>query len=465
LATFLLGASLSVSTHAAPRIWTDIEGRTVEAELVRADATSVVIRRAVDQREFTLARARLSADDLAFLDIPPPPPAWIDSLDQALGLPLLADANLWDDAPAAVAARLHLRPESITPGYESWRIYARPATPLLGVPAYMIALRSEEGRVAEFSILFTNRGDYPAFAGLDRLSTVPPAALAAFRTTLSSDFKTLRAALASALPPDAATEPSASLRRSAPGDLAVFEFGDHQLILQSLPDQLLALRLRPTDRAAPPRLSDDQLRQRLRALVTRRENADVVIDRIPMVDQGPKGYCVPATFERLLRYAGIPADMYELAALGDTGFGGGTHVPRLIEELERTVRQAGRRLEAVELKPSSATLARYIDEGRPVLWALSSTAAFNTLADLYSKERASLPTPAALKAWATERRRLGATLAPQPDTGHLCLLTGYNRVTGEIAFSDSWGPAFAERWLPAAAIQAVDSGRCWVLNF
>jgi hypothetical protein len=35
-----------------------------------------------------------------------------------------------------------------------------------------------------------------------------------------------------------------------------------------------------------------------------------------MVDQGPKGYCVPATFERAMRTMGIDADMYLLAMVG-----------------------------------------------------------------------------------------------------------------------------------------------------
>lgn len=185
-----------------------------------------------------------------------------------------------------------------------------------------------------------------------------------------------------------------------------------------------------------------------------------------MVDQGPKGYCVPATFERLLRYSGIPADMYDLAAAGGTRFGGGTNVTQIVQALERTVRQHGRRLEVVRLKPSAPALARYIDEGRPVLWAMSSTPSFNALAGAYTKDRAAVAAdPEALKTFAAERRRLGATLAPESDAAHLCLLIGYNRVTGELAFSDSWGPDFAERWLPAAAVQAVSAGEVWVLNF
>ena len=96
---------------------------------------------------------------------------------------------------------------------------------------------------------------------------------------------------------------------------------------------------------------------------------------------------------------------------------------------------------------------------------MSSTSAFNALAIAYTDERATLSGAAELKAWAAERRRLGATLAPDSSSAHVCLLIGYNRVTGELAFSDSWGPDFAERWLPAAAVQAVSSGECWVLGF
>lgn len=184
-----------------------------------------------------------------------------------------------------------------------------------------------------------------------------------------------------------------------------------------------------------------------------------------MVDQGPKGYCVPATLERLLRYSGISADLYELAALGGTEHGGGTHVPAMMDGLGRTVRQAGRRLENINIKQiTPASLARYIDEGRPVLWSLSSTPAFNETADTYTKHRAAIA-PSSLPDWAREQRRAGADLRPDVSYGHVCLLIGYNRATGEVAFSDSWGPAFAERWLPAGAIQAVSQGEFWVLNF
>ncbi len=464
----LLVFTLSFSTPltAVPRVWTDRDGRTLEAEFIRADPLNVVVRRS-DGREFTLARARLSAADQVFLDslatTPEVAPDWIAGLNEALGVRLFADDQLWDDEPGSVANRLRLPPESTTTGAESWRAYARPPLMMLGAPAYMLSLRSEEGRVVGFSIMFTNRGDAPVFAERTSRAPVSKAEVQAFQDELKRDFERLRARLGDLLP-KTESDPTPAQRRAYPGNLAIFTVGEHELILQALPEQMLTLRVQPTARAAPPRLSDEQARQRMKARVTRRENGDVVIDRIPMVDQGPKGYCVPATFERMLRYAGIPADMYELAAWGGTNFGGGTSVSGLVDALERTVRRAGRKLEEVKVEaPSALTLARYIDEGRPVLWSLASTPEFNKLANVYSAER---PADAAvLKKWAAERKKPSAGLSRDPQAGHLCLIIGYNKATGELAFSDSWGPQFAERWLPGASVQQASYGQLWVLGF
>ncbi|GDY18595.1 hypothetical protein LBMAG55_19180 [Verrucomicrobiota bacterium] len=56
-----------------------------------------------------------------------------------------------------------------------------------------------------------------------------------------------------------------------------------------------------------------------------------------MVNQGPKGYCVPATWERVLRYMGIPADMYVLAMVGQSGAGGGTSLSTLAAGVRDTL--------------------------------------------------------------------------------------------------------------------------------
>ena len=88
-----------------------------------------------------------------------------------------------------------------------------------------------------------------------------------------------------------------------------------------------ALRIMPIARADRSgrvgKITEGDLKKRMASCVERRDNGDVIIRNIPMVDQGPKGYCSPATWERYLRYMEIPADMYLLALAARTRTGGG----------------------------------------------------------------------------------------------------------------------------------------------
>src|SRR5690606_10249018 len=98
------------------------------------------------------------------------------------------------------------------------------------------------------------------------------------------------------------------------------------------------------------RMRDSEMKERLIASVAREENGDVRITEIPMVDQGPKGYCVPATFERAMRALGIEADMYLLAMVGESQAGGGTSVELLLENVRSQVYRKGRRTKEEEVK-------------------------------------------------------------------------------------------------------------------
>lgn len=52
--------------------------------------------------------------------------------------------------------------------------------------------------------------------------------------------------------------------------------------------------------------------------VVKKENGDVYLPSVPMVDQGEKGYCVVASVERVARYYGLDVDQHELAQLANT---------------------------------------------------------------------------------------------------------------------------------------------------
>jgi len=67
--------------------------------------------------------------------------------------------------------------------------------------------------------------------------------------------------------------------------------------------------------------------------VKREGNTKAVIEGIPMVDQGSKGYCAVASFERVLRHYGADVDMHDLANAAETY--GGTNPEKMKTAIQR----------------------------------------------------------------------------------------------------------------------------------
>ena len=278
---------------------------------------------------------------------------------------------------------------------------------------------------------------------------------------MKNDFETLSAALTAQL---GAPKNEMSVGGLEPRRRSLrWECGAQTILVSHDAEQMVSLKVVPTNRTGARLLGDDQVRAMLKARITKRPDGDIILDQIPMVNQGPKGYCVPATFERVLRYVGIPADMYELAAAGGTDFGGGSSFEGMAAGLDRYVRRQGRHLDKATFKFSINGVARYLDEGRPIVWGLYSTEPFNTLSNSLTEAREKTTD------WPLWKKTVAAadtsTLFPDSSCGHACLIIGYNRVTNEIAFTDSWGPRFAERWVPLAAAQKISQDEFWVISW
>ncbi|HEY1050291.1 MAG TPA: hypothetical protein VGE39_11070, partial [Prosthecobacter sp.] len=210
--------------------------------------------------------------------------------------------------------------------------------------------------------------------------------------------------------------------------------------------------------------NDAIVRARALANIEKRPNGDVVIGDIPMVDQGPKGYCAPATAERAMRYLGVPADMYILANAGETGFGGGTSMQLLLQGIERHIRNKGRAFDSWEGELKMRDIAKQIDKGVPIMWTLYSTKDFNKTANERKKERAGITD---WKGWKEKVAAAAASSALQKDddTRHVVLIIGYNAETNEIAFSDSWGDDFKERWMTLPEAQLVSQNHFYMVGF
>lgn len=247
-----------------------------------------------------------------------------------------------------------------------------------------------------------------------------------------------------------------------------WDWNGHAFLLAAPKDEYVALRVlsvKSADEGGRSRVSDAELFARAKVRVDRRPNGDVVLKDIPMVNQGPKGYCVPATWERVMRYMGVPADMYVLAMAGQSGAGGGTSIQGIAAGANDAVRRGGRKIETTSVKIDPASVAKYIDRGLPVMWVMYSTKEYNDLADDRTKERDGMTDAAAWKKTLAESRKGQKPLQPNRNEGHMCMIIGYNKETGEVAVSDSWGPAFEERWVHGAEATQISQGTIMVIGF
>ncbi len=381
----------------------------------------------------------------------------VAALNQAFGSPLWQDENLWDDEDAAVAERLQWPEESRTTQASSFRRYAGPEVRLVGARPYSLALYGKDGRVEQISMVFANKGD---------VTPADPRRPDDYKRQIAGDARQIAATLTAVLGPPRAEQFGEGSKTRERVDR--WDWKGHTILLAAPRGEYVAVRIVPTSAAdgeLAPRVPDATLRATLKQRVEHRANGDVVLREIPMVNQGPKGYCVPATWERVLRYLGIPADMYVLAMAGQTQAGGGTTIAAMMLGAGEVVRRNGRRLINGTGKLSTRSVAKYIDDGLPIIWALFVDPA--TDRDLFRRtsERSQAADWAGYLDALKPIRKAAAKIRISRANGHVCMIIGYNAQTDELAISDSWGPQFAERWITVEEANAISQGQFNVVNW
>jgi hypothetical protein len=194
-------------------------------------------------------------------------------------------------------------------------------------------------------------------------------------------------------------------------------------------------------------------------------NGDVRIEGIPMVDQGEKGYCFPATAERVLRSYGMRVDQNELAQLGGNK-GGSTSLRGGVEGLKLAGIRLLFRVKVVnemEIRDLENLVREYnlraLKYGRSA--QIPPLAGAIDLDELMSSMRPDIFRAARLSLKADKGRFVrsiqaavdagnpmiwGVTLGLVPEKGlsqasggHARLIIGYNTTTNECLYSDSWG--------------------------
>lgn len=420
----------------------------------------------------------------------------LETINAGLGKPLFSAKPFWNESALLIASRLGLQLEDKTKWETAYRRYFydekfkyAPA-PMLGGAAYCIALYADANDTpTSMLIAFTNDGDYQSvgdlISDLYRLKHPegkPPddadaqiAKLEASVDTLKTSFETARKAEEESLVKNLTALFNEPQRTSFGSDAATrenalrWDWNGVSFLLTCQENKYNLLRIVPTgladNQGRTERIPHDEMVAKLAGAVEHRPNGDVIITQIPMADQGQKGYCVPATWERVLRYTGVPGDMYTLSRIGDADFGGGERGGTVATQLDSTLHNYGRRAEFFDMdKIDAISLHRYIDAGIPVFWTL------NPGGYKPSEQRYALSDRD--KDWdewkaLLEQSRLEAKSKKTPlidDGYHQVIITGYNADTKEIAWSDPWGRHTKERWMTVEEAERCSFGQFYIIT-
>lgn len=421
----------------------------------------------------------------------------IAALNTALGKPIFSTASFWQEPALIIAQRLKLGLEGRTKWETSYRRYfsgdAKDSqASLLGTGAYCIALYADaDDHPTSLLIAFDNDGDYQNvdyvksdiyrlghplegahmfFPGqtLDQLNKKYADIVASFEPARQAENFLLVKNLTGLFgdPKNVAFGSDAATRE----DSQRWDWDDVSFLLTAQPNKYNLLRLVPIaladNNGRTERIPRDEIGKKLSEAVEHRPNGDVIITQIPMANQGPKGYCVPATWERVLRYTGVPGDMYTLSRIGSSEFGGGTRGGNIAQQLDDTLHNYGRHTEFLNIDIIDAvSLHRYIDDGVPIFWGVNPEGYAPALQRYALANR-----DADWDQWKTllDQTRITSDAKQPPlgpDGGHQVLITGYNPETREIAWSDPWGRDTKERWMTMPEAQRCTLGEYYIITW
>ncbi|MDQ8195505.1 C39 family peptidase [Coraliomargarita sp. SDUM461004] len=435
-------------------------GSTIEVEILAIEAERIQIQMSNGQITW-LQRERLSDDSQALIASQATEEREVYlTINSLLGIDLFADSQLWDDSVDHVAERLHWPQESETAYQTSYRYYPPSEYRILDTRPYSAVLYGHSGKPQRISIVFANKGDFPF--------SDPPSTneIATMEQAIEQDVEHLQALLSQQF-----GEPERQQYGAGRGIKQLIERWDwkgHAFLLAAQDGEYTNLKIIPTDLAdnkgRGDKLSDASLRQLTTENIVHVPNGDVFINNIPMVNQGPKGYCVPATFERYLRYMQIPADMYILAMAGQTAIGGGTSLSQTIESIDGYVSSHNRSMKKINREIKLRTVQKYIDRGLPIIWTMFSSRDYNEFVNERSIQR--LQT-SHWDEWKTRCKDESRKVELRKDflSAHACMIIGYNKETEEVAVSDSWGPNYALRWVPVDQAEQVSQGSIYLIEF
>lgn len=211
--------------------------------------------------------------------------------------------------------------------------------------------------------------------------------------------------------------------------------------------------------------ADAGSRRELTGNVQRTDEGDVWIDNIPMVDQGEKGYCLPATVARIFSYYGMDGvDMHAMASMCDTVAGGGTTIQGMMEALEKigsrfhvrvmTIKDKGKKPGPEEIVEAYNKVAKRKGKAASRGFIGVADRDIDNALSIFDQEilEESFPVKkAAMKKWFRPVYKSIDAGIPVlwGIPGHMRLIIGYNENKGLIYYSDTWGAGHEKKKMTA----------------
>lgn len=339
-------------------------------------------------------------------------------------------------------------------------------------------VRSDEGLVHRVDISIFNRGDQGSMAPGDFRG-----ALKRWEAWVTEATKTK--------PEEgrAANDAAVGLTR------VLWYTADSAILLESsvsrLGPEFMRLRLAPKPKGAfylgntTGRVHQQVMRADLRRNVKRSENGDVVIRGVPMVDQGPKGYCAVASAERVFRYYGLETDQHEMAQLASSSSEVGTNPLKMYEALKAASNGVQLRVyeiiqletrdffswieaynreakkQGTSLAPADPRRVVFLDDVYealdPEVYLTVKSNRGNFFSSFKTEVMRTVDDGVPLL-WAVYLGLYPEKDIPQARGGHMRLIIGYNQESGELIYSDSWGRGHEAKRMPIDQAFAMTKG-------
>ena len=369
----------------------------------------------------------------------------VNEVNKKFGINFLQDANLWDDSATDYIKRMGAKFSSTKVGSKTIHTtYAKGK--VLGSEIEQMRVEETSSKVSQVDLVFFNKGD-----SVEGKKWTPQ-----LQRKMKEQWDTLEESLNTL----AGKSKNGYWGTGRVKNKAkIWKNQNFAFWLEFKPREFIILHI------TPPNATGENTQKSVsvtnfdgKTNVKKDGNGDIYIQNIPMVDQGAKGYCVPATIERVLKYYNIAdVDMHKIAAVCKTQVGGGTTIDSVMTDFRNVSNSFKLRMANVGSFSMNA-IAAMIDKGIPIFWTLFST-------DEYTKrmlDNSQLRSKEDFNDYMKILKKQDK-LSRKLENAHICLIIGYNKKSKELAVSNSWGEKFTITWVRFADAKTVGRN-CFVIN-